>query len=264
MHSRTTAREIIEDFKGDEARLLGHRLRHRRHAEGRGARAGEGDAEHQDRRLRAGGRADAGQRRPASSATRTVRRRRRIPRSSRIRCRAGRPISSRSSRPMRWTAACCTRSCASPAPDALRCSKDLAQKEGIFVGITAGATFAGALAGLRRRAEGCEHPGDAAGHRRALSQHAAVRRRPGGHDRGRAGNLQVHADGPDAAAHVTDCGEADGLPLPFAGRGSRLIGPRRQTGSAPTRTSILPKLRPPRMPANASGAFSSPSCTSSR
>ncbi len=30
-------------------------------------------------------------------------------------------------------------------PDALRCSKDLATKEGIFVGITAGATFAGAL-----------------------------------------------------------------------------------------------------------------------
>jgi cysteine synthase len=30
-------------------------------------------------------------------------------------------------------------------PDALRCSRELAQKEGIFVGITSGATFAGAL-----------------------------------------------------------------------------------------------------------------------
>jgi len=30
-------------------------------------------------------------------------------------------------------------------PDALKCSRDLAQKEGIFVGITAGATLAGAL-----------------------------------------------------------------------------------------------------------------------
>ena len=30
-------------------------------------------------------------------------------------------------------------------PDAIKCAKDLAQKEGIFVGITAGATFAGAL-----------------------------------------------------------------------------------------------------------------------
>jgi len=32
-----------------------------------------------------------------------------------------------------------------PTADALRCSRDLAQKEGIFVGITAGATFAGGL-----------------------------------------------------------------------------------------------------------------------
>ena len=32
-----------------------------------------------------------------------------------------------------------------PGPEAIRCSKDLATKEGIFVGITAGATFAGAL-----------------------------------------------------------------------------------------------------------------------
>ena len=30
-------------------------------------------------------------------------------------------------------------------PDALKCSRDLATKEGIFVGISAGATFAGAL-----------------------------------------------------------------------------------------------------------------------
>ncbi len=32
-----------------------------------------------------------------------------------------------------------------PGPEAIKCSKDLATKEGIFVGITAGATFAGAL-----------------------------------------------------------------------------------------------------------------------
>jgi cysteine synthase A len=32
-----------------------------------------------------------------------------------------------------------------PGPEAIRCSRDLAQKEGIFVGITSGATFAGAL-----------------------------------------------------------------------------------------------------------------------
>jgi len=32
-----------------------------------------------------------------------------------------------------------------PGPDAIRCSQDLAREEGIFVGITSGATFAGAL-----------------------------------------------------------------------------------------------------------------------
>ncbi len=32
-----------------------------------------------------------------------------------------------------------------PNAEAMRCSKELAQKEGIFVGITAGGTFAGAL-----------------------------------------------------------------------------------------------------------------------
>jgi cysteine synthase A len=32
-----------------------------------------------------------------------------------------------------------------PGPDAIRCSKELATKEGIFVGITSGATMAGAL-----------------------------------------------------------------------------------------------------------------------
>jgi cysteine synthase len=32
-----------------------------------------------------------------------------------------------------------------PGPDALKCSRELAQREGIFVGITSGATFAGAL-----------------------------------------------------------------------------------------------------------------------
>jgi cysteine synthase len=39
-------------------------------------------------------------------------------------------------------------------PDAMRCSRELARKEGIFVGITAGATFAGALQVCRDAAKG--------------------------------------------------------------------------------------------------------------
>ena len=39
-------------------------------------------------------------------------------------------------------------------PDAMKCAKDLAQKEGIFVGITSGATFAGALKIAEKAAPG--------------------------------------------------------------------------------------------------------------
>src|SRR5205085_9626646 len=41
-----------------------------------------------------------------------------------------------------------------PAAEAMRCSRELAQKEGIFVGITAGATFAGALQVCREAPKG--------------------------------------------------------------------------------------------------------------
>jgi cysteine synthase A len=41
-----------------------------------------------------------------------------------------------------------------PGPDAMACAKALAQKEGIFVGITSGATFAGALALAKKAAPG--------------------------------------------------------------------------------------------------------------
>jgi cysteine synthase A len=39
-------------------------------------------------------------------------------------------------------------------PEAMKCAKDLAQKEGIFVGITAGATLAGALKVAEKAAPG--------------------------------------------------------------------------------------------------------------
>ncbi len=41
-----------------------------------------------------------------------------------------------------------------PGPEALRCSKELAKKEGIFVGITSGGTFAGALQVAAKAAKG--------------------------------------------------------------------------------------------------------------
>jgi cysteine synthase A len=77
--------------------------------------------------------------------------------------------------------------------DAMRCSRDLAQQEGIFVGITAGATLAGALrvCERRRRRERAVH---AARHCRALSLDAAVRGRSRRDDRRRARDRAVDAN----------------------------------------------------------------------
>ena len=69
----------------------------------------------------------------------------------------------------------------------------LRTKEGIFVGITSGATFAGALKVCGGGGERREHSLHAAGYRRALSQHAAVRRVSGRHERGGTGDLALDA-----------------------------------------------------------------------
>jgi glutamate carboxypeptidase len=144
MHSRTTAREIIDDFAGTQldywvtgfgtggtlkgvARVLAKEL--------------------PDTRIVVcePGRGDADQRRPPRRATPTVPPRPAHP--------AWKP------HPMQgWSPDFIPRItgdaidsgviseivCVS-GPDALRCSRELATKEGIFVGITSGATFAGAL-----------------------------------------------------------------------------------------------------------------------
>ena len=154
IHSRTTAREIIEDFRRRAARLLGHRLRHRRHAQGRRAGAGEGAARHQDRRLRAGGRAAAGQRHAASAqsgrlgggrppglqaASDAGLDARFHPEAHR---RRGRHEGHRPHHPDPGRRCACAAAASSPS------------KEGIFVGITAGGTFAGALQVCREAPKG--------------------------------------------------------------------------------------------------------------
>ena len=95
-HSRTTAREIIDDFAGERLDywVTGYGTGGTLKGVARVLR--EGAAGHEDHRLRAGGRAAARQRHRAGSATPTARLPRRIRASSRIRCRAGRRTSSRS------------------------------------------------------------------------------------------------------------------------------------------------------------------------
>ena len=160
IHSRTTAREILDDFAGERldywvtgfgtggtlkgvARVL---------AQGEARTPRSSSASRPTRRCSRSGDAAGAQRRRLARGARTRR-------SSRTRCRAGRPdfipkltgdaVDTKRDRP---------RSCRSPAPTRCSCSQELAQKEGIFVGITAGATFAGALQVAAGGAEGLDHP----------------------------------------------------------------------------------------------------------
>ncbi len=60
-------------------------------------------------------------------------------------------------------------------PDAIRCSKDLATKEGIFVGITSGGDLCRRAQDCSRGGEGSKHSLHASRHRRTLFKHASFR-----------------------------------------------------------------------------------------
>ena len=164
-------------LRGRAARLLGHRLRHRRHAEGRRARA----------EARSGPETQIVVCEPDNSpilgsGIPQPRDADGTPRGSHPRFRPHlmqgwapglHPEAHRGrGRRRSWS----TEIVPVDGAEALRLSRELAQQEGIFVGISGGATLAGALAGRATRAAGRDHPVHAARHRRALSQHAAVRR----------------------------------------------------------------------------------------
>ena len=141
MHSRTTAREIIADFAGER---LDYWVTGLVPADAQGCRArfGQGASGDKDRCLRAAGRAVLGA--APHRAVKMDRRQPRTLRSSRIRCRDGRPILFRSS-PMtrsRWTPSANhshpQRRRAALEPGARTAGRHLCR-------ITAGGTFAGAL-----------------------------------------------------------------------------------------------------------------------
>ena len=143
MHSRTTAREISTTSRR-EARLLGNRVRYRGHAQRCSTRARQRAARHQDRRLRTGRCADALERLPAGAnpdGSPAKRNTASNPSDARLepgfhsedhgRCR--RHGRDQSYHHHRWA-----------RRDEME-PRACAEKEGIFVGITAGATFAGGL-----------------------------------------------------------------------------------------------------------------------
>ena len=110
--------------------------------------------------------------------------------------------------------------------DAMHWCKQLARREGIFVGITAGATFAGALEVCGDAPEGasvlCMLPNWP-----ALSQHTAFCRRSGRYDVGRAGNLRVDAKFPPRAEGLRfEVGRAQlGAPMSVRGPGCVKMAP---------------------------------------
>ena len=176
MHSRTTAREIVDDFAGEKLDYWVTGFGTGGTLKGVARVLAQGAARHQDRGLRAGRRADAHQPHAAGAQRRRLARRRNP---------AWKP------HPMQGWSPDFMPKLTGDAVDAhdidqlltiagpTRCTAAATwrSKEGIFVGITAGATFAGALKVCKERGARLDHPVHAARHRRALSLDAAVRRR---------------------------------------------------------------------------------------
>ena len=77
--------------------------------------------------------------------------------------------------------------------DGMEWAKKLAQKEGIFTGVSGGSTFKVAMDIAAKSPQGHGHPVHAARHRRALSLLAAVPGDPRVHERGGDRVVELHA-----------------------------------------------------------------------
>ena len=159
-HRQTTGPEILSDFASTAARLLGHGLGNRRHADGRGSGHQARAPRDQDRRVRAGRRGaarrqgmEAAQDPGLDARLRAVgARSRRLRRGRRRHRRARRSPARAISRTAKASSAASRRAARSPARSR----------------------------SPRRPPEGSVHPRDAARHRRALPVDGAVRGRADG------------------------------------------------------------------------------------
>ena len=193
IHESTTAREIVGDFKGERLDYFVTGYGTGGTVTGRRARAPPRAPRDEDHPERAGERAARRQRPRAGARRRRRPRPSAIRRSSRTRSRAGRRTSSRS---------CCRRRSTShyydqlipiAGADGIKWAQALAQKEGIFTGISGGSTFGVALQIAETAHAGLGDPVHAARHRRALPDDAALRGHRGGHGRGGARDFALDA-----------------------------------------------------------------------
>ena len=209
IHSRTTAQEILAAFAGRSLDYFVTGSGTGGTLKGVARVLHERAAGYAHRRLRAGQLADARQRHRPAARRATARPAAATRCSARTRCRAGRrtssPRLSRDAVADGWS----TRSCRSTAREAMRLSRELAQREGIFGGISGGATLAGALRGRAASAGRHERAVHAARHRRALPQHAAVRGHRGRDERRRSSRSRVRR-----RATASTCQRAAPAPAP--------------------------------------------------
>ena len=197
MHSRTTAREIINDFAGERLDFWVTGFGTGGTLKGVGARAREGAAGDEDRGGRAGRSADAHERDGAAAERRWL--------AGRADIRRGTP------HPIQgWSpdfipkltgdaiaAKYVDRIITVPAPEAMQGASSSRRRKGSSSASSSGGTFARRDSrSARTRLTGSTVLCHVARHRRAIPQHAAVRRHSGRHDGGRAG------DRADAGGHV--------------------------------------------------------------
>ena len=88
--------------------------------------------------------------------------------------------------------------------EAMRHSKELARKEGIFVGHQLGRDVCRRAAGRRQSCQGIDDSVHAAGYRRTVPEHSAVRGCFGRHDRGGTGDRAVYSQLSAAAGSETE------------------------------------------------------------
>ena len=192
MHSRTTAKEILRDFKGERLDYWVTGFRNRRHAEGCFAGAGQEAAGDKDRGLRAGGRAYAFKRSGAAAeagrlgkgAARLVETAPDAGMEPGLYRQAGRRRGEHEGH--QPGADHCKRRCPEvqqgPGEEGRNLCRD-------FVGRDVCRRAARGGGG----SEGIDDPVHAARYRRAVLEHAAVRGCFRRHDRGRAGDCALHA-----------------------------------------------------------------------
>ena len=145
-HSRTTAREIVDDFAGEKLDYWVTGYGTGGTLKGVARVLAKERPDDQNRRVRARRRGDAVERRRRSSAQADG-----SPAAGASGLQAASDAGLGAGLHSKADGRCGRVRGDRPAPaiqgpDAIRCSRELAQKEGIFVGITSGATFAGALA----------------------------------------------------------------------------------------------------------------------